>query len=52
LLCLTNNSNKGGNIGIRYFNQLPNGVPKNSPTVAAAMAYSVANISDPNFIIN
>ena len=52
LLCLTNNSNKGGNIGIRYFNQLPNGVPKNAPTVAAAMAYSVANISDPNFILN
>lgn len=52
LLCLTNNSNKGGNLGVRYINQLPNGVPKNAPTVAAAMAYSVANISDPNFILN
>ena len=52
LLCITPNSNKGGNLGVRYINQLPNGVPKNAPTVAAAMAYSVANISDPNFIIN
>ena len=51
LLSITNNSNKGGNVGVRYINQLPNGVPKNAPTVAAAMAYSVANISDPNFII-
>jgi len=51
LFCLTDNSNKGRNIGVRYINQLPNGVPKNAPTVAAAMAYSVANISDPNFII-
>ena len=52
LLCITDKSNKGGNLGVRYINQLPNGVPKNAPTVAAAMAYSVANISDPNFIIN
>jgi len=51
LLCITDKSNKGGNLGVRYINQLPNGVPKNAPTVAAAMAYSVANISDPNFII-
>jgi hypothetical protein len=51
LLCITDKSNKGGNVGVRYINQLPNGVPKNAPTVAAAMAYSVANISDPNFII-
>ena len=52
LLSLTNNSNKGGNLGVRYINQLPNGVAKNAPTVAAAMAYSIANISDPNFILN
>lgn len=52
LLCLTDKSNKGGNIGIRYINQLPNFVPKNAPTVASSMAYSVSNISDPNFIIN
>jgi hypothetical protein len=52
LLCITDKSNKGGNVGIRYINQLPNGVAKNAPTVAAAMSYSVANISDPNFIIN
>jgi hypothetical protein len=52
LLCITDKSNKGGNLGVRYINQSPNGVPKNAPTVAAAMAYSVANISDPNFILN
>lgn len=51
LLMLTPNSNKGGNSGIRYINQSPNGIAKNSPTVAGPIAYPAAGlVTDPCFI--
>ena len=51
LLVLTPNSDKGGNSGIRYINQSPNGIAKNSPTVAGPIAYPAAGlVTDPCFI--
>jgi hypothetical protein len=54
LLMLTPNSNKGGNgnLGIRYINQSPNGIAKNSPTVADPITYPAAGlVADPCFIL-
>jgi len=52
LLCITDKSNKGGNVGIRYINQSPNGIAKNEPTSPNPMAYGLPSFldSDPNFI--
>ena len=51
LLMLTPNSDKGGNSGIRYINQSPNGIAKNSPTVAEPITYPAAGlVTDPCFI--
>ena len=54
LLCITDKSNKGGNVGIRYINQLPNGLPKNSPSTANPLGYATSTylLSDPNTILN
>jgi hypothetical protein len=49
LLCLTDRSNKGGNVGIRYINQLPDGVPKNSPSTPNPMTYGISQVADPSF---
>lgn len=49
LLCLTNNSNKGGNVGVRYINQIPDGFAKNSPSIPNTMTNYIASISDPVF---
>ena len=51
LLMLTPNSDKGGNSGIRYINQSPNGIAKNAPTVADPITYPAAGLAaDPCFI--
>lgn len=51
LLCITDKSNKGGNVGIRYINQSPNGLPKNAPSSATPMTYGLApGVADPLFV--
>jgi len=51
LLMLTPNSDKGGNSGIRYINQSPNGIAKNSPSVVDPITYpSFGLVADPCFI--
>jgi hypothetical protein len=50
LLVLTNIPDKRTNIGIRYFNNLPNSVPKNEPSVNQSMTYGTIFLtSDPCF---
>jgi len=50
LLMLTNIPDKKTNIGIRYNNNLPNGVPKNDPSVSQSMTYGANYLtSDPCF---
>jgi hypothetical protein len=50
LLMLTPNSDKGGNSGIRYINQSPNGIAKNSPSVVDPITYpSFGLVADPCF---
>jgi len=50
LLMLTPNSDKGGNSGIRYINQSPNGIAKNAPSVVDPITYSSFGlVADPCF---
>lgn len=51
LLCITDKSNKGGNVGVRYINQMPNRVPLNSPSTASPLGYAVGQVADPNTIL-
>jgi hypothetical protein len=46
------NSNKGNNTGIRFGNQSPNGLPKNTPTIPTQITYGIGNISDPTMVVN
>lgn len=51
LLVLTPNSNKGGNSGIRYINQSPNGIAKNAPSIVGTMTSPAFGLAaDPCFI--
>lgn len=54
LLLITNprfNINRATNSGIRYVNQSPNGLPKNSPSITDTMqSSSLGLLSDPNFV--
>ena len=50
LLMLTSNSDKGGNSGIRYINQSPNGIAKNAPSVVNTMTSPTFGlVADPCF---
>jgi len=50
LLMLTPNSNKGGNSGIRYINQSPNGIAKNAPSIVNTMTSPALGLAaDPCF---
>jgi len=50
LLVLTPNSDKGGNSGIRYINQSPNGIAKNAPSIVDPITYpSFGLVTDPCF---
>jgi len=50
LLMLTPNSDKGGNSGIRYINQSPNGIAKNAPSIVDTMTSpSFGLVTDPCF---
>ncbi len=52
LLMLTPNSDKGGNFGIRYINQSPNGIAKNSPTIKDTMTSPALGLAaDPCFTL-
>lgn len=51
LLCITDKSNKGGNVGVRYINQMPNRVPLNSPSTVSPLGYAVGQVADPNTIL-
>jgi len=46
------NSNKGNNTGIRFGNQSPNGLPKNTPTIKTETIFGIGNISDPTMVIS
>ena len=46
------NSNKGNNTGIRFGNQSPNGLPKNTPTIKTETIFGIGNISDPTMVVN
>lgn len=46
------NSNKGLNTGIRFVNQSPNGLPKNTPTIKTETIFGIGNISDPTMVIS
>lgn len=51
LLVLTPNSDKGGNSGIRYINQSPNGIAKNAPSIVNTMTNpALGLVTDPCFI--
>ena len=51
LLVLTPNSDKGGNSGIRYINQSPNGIAKNAPSIVNTMTSPALGLAaDPCFI--
>lgn len=54
LLCITDKSNKGGNVGVRYINQMPNRVPLNNPSTANPLGYATSTylLADPNTILN
>jgi len=50
LLVLTPNSDKGGNSGIRYINQSPNGIAKNAPSIVNTMTSPALGLAaDPCF---
>ena len=50
LLMLTSNSDKGGNSGIRYINQSPNGIAKNAPSIVNTMTSPAFGlVADPCF---
>jgi hypothetical protein len=50
LLVLTPNSDKGGNSGIRYINQSPNGIAKNAPSIVNTMTNPTLGLAaDPCF---
>ena len=50
LLVLTPNSDKGGNSGIRYINQSPNGIAKNAPSIVNTMTSPAFGlVADPCF---
>jgi hypothetical protein len=50
LLMLTPNSDKGGNSGIRYINQSPNGIAKNAPSIVNTMTSPALGLAaDPCF---
>ena len=54
-LLVTNNSrfntNRSTNIGVRYINQSPNGIPKGQPSINDTMtAPALGLVSDPNFV--
>jgi len=50
LLMLTPNSDKGGNSGIRYINQSPNGIAKNAPSIVDPITYPTFGlVADPCF---
>ena len=50
LLMLTPNSDKGGNSGIRYINQSPNGIAKNAPSIVNTMTSPAFGlVADPCF---
>jgi hypothetical protein len=50
LLVLTPNSDKGGNSGIRYINQSPNGIAKNAPSITDTMTCPALGLAaDPCF---
>lgn len=51
LLCLTDNSNRGGNTGIRYINQAANGVAPNTSSIPTQMVFGLASVSDPTTIV-
>jgi len=53
LLCITDKSNKGGNVGVRYINQMPNGLPKNSPSTTNPIGYATSTylLLDPNTVL-
>lgn len=46
------NTNRNSSIGIRYYNQSPNGIPRNAPSIndRSATGYFGGLQSDPNFI--
>ena len=46
------NSNKGLNTGIRFGNQSPNGLSKNTPTIKTETIFGIGNISDPTMVIS
>jgi hypothetical protein len=46
------NSNKGNNTGIRFGNQSPNGLPKNTPTIKTETIFGIGNISEPTMVIS
>lgn len=54
-LLVTNNSrfntNRSTNIGVRYINQSPNGIPKGEPSINDTMTVpALGLVSDPNFV--
>lgn len=46
------NSNKGLNTGVRFGNQSPNGLPKNTPAIKTETTFGIGNISDPTMVIS
>jgi hypothetical protein len=51
LISLTDIREKGNNIGIRYYNQFPNSLPKNSSLVQPSLTFDTGGIiPDPNFV--
>lgn len=50
LLVTTTNSDKGGNTGVRYTNQSPNGIAKNTPSIVDTMTNpALGLVADPCF---
>ncbi|MFN7656246.1 MAG: beta strand repeat-containing protein [bacterium] len=52
LLLTGANSNKGTNTGIRYINNVPNGIARNQAPISNQMMFGIGNISDPSFVAN
>jgi hypothetical protein len=52
LLMLTNITDKRTNIGVRFFNTLPNGVPENKPSISTQPMLSSTLVGDPAMIAN
>lgn len=52
LRVITSQSNKGLNSGLKFINNIPNGIPRNMPTVPYQAGYNCGGlIDDPNFIL-